>query len=104
MAMLRNRRFARRNVFADEYDPMSGLANLVDVILVFACGLMIAIVTFWNVDLSKVQDIIDESELKEVTDVEQAIEDGEISETLENQGSAYKDPETGKIYVIMPGK
>ncbi len=100
--MLSNRRLGRRSAFSEDYDPMSGLANLVDVILVFACGLMIAIVTFWNVDLSKVQDIIDESELKEVTDVEQAIEDGDISETLQNQGTAYKDPETGKIYIIMP--
>ncbi len=100
--MLSNRRLARRSAFAEDYDPMSGLANLVDVILVFACGLMIAIVTFWNVDLSKVSDIIDPSELRELDSFDKAIEDGDISESLESRGSVYEDPETGKMYVIMP--
>lgn len=102
--MLSNRRLARRSAFTEDCDPMSGLANLVDVILVFACGLMIAIVTFWNVDLSKVSDIIDPSELRELDSFDKAIEDGDISETLQNQGTAYKDPETGKIYIVMPEK
>ena len=29
-------------------NPMENLANLVDVMLVFACALMIAIITHWN--------------------------------------------------------
>lgn len=102
--MLRNKGLRQRHSFAEEYDPMSALSNLADVMLVFACGLMIAIVSFWNVDLSRVQDIIDQSELKEITDVEQAIENGDLSETMENMGAAYKDPETGKTYIVMPNK
>ena len=102
--MLKNRGLRGRGGYfgAEEANPMDGLANLVDVILVFACGLMIAIITFWNVDLSKVRDIIDQSELRELENPEKAIEDGEMSDSLENRGSVYEDPETGKMYVIMP--
>lgn len=102
--MIKNSKLRNRSTFSDDFDPMSGLSNLSDVMLVFACGLMIAIVSFWNVDLSRVQDIIDQSELKEVTDVEQAIENGDLSETMESMGAAYKDPETGKTYIVMPNK
>ncbi len=102
--MLRNRGLRSQGGYfgAAEDNPLDGLANLVDVILVFACGLMIAIITFWNVDLSKVRDIIDQSELRELENPERAIEDGDLSDTLENRGSVYEDPETGKMYVIMP--
>lgn len=100
--MLRNSKLRRRRGFGEDTNPMDSLANLVDVMLVFACGLMIAIVTFWNVDLSRVQDIIDPDELVEVDDLDKAIEQGDLTETLQSKGMVYEDPETGKMYVVMP--
>ncbi|MBQ5581590.1 MAG: DUF2149 domain-containing protein [Clostridia bacterium] len=34
-----------------EGSPMESIANIVDVMLVFACGLLLALVTVWNVDI-----------------------------------------------------
>ena len=50
---------------------MKNLANLVDVMLVFACALMIAIITRWNVDLT--QSKISKEDLEPVDDMQEAM-------------------------------
>ncbi len=85
-----------------EVNPMEGIANLADVMLVFACGLMVSIILFWNVNLSDVTAVISKDQLAEVEDAEQLLEDGKLSSALESKGVAYEDPETGKMYIIMP--
>ena len=52
-----------------EGSPMESIANIVDVMLVFACGLLLALVTVWNVDIGldrpdnmyEVSDVVNES-------------------------------------------
>lgn len=100
---MRRRRSRSDWLNGKEVDSMAGLANLADIMLVFACGLMVAIIAFWKVDLTNVLDVVDKSELQEVEDIEKAIQDGSISAEMENKGIAYQDPETGKMYIIMPG-
>lgn len=63
-----------------ESNPMDGVANLADIMLIFACGLMIAIIMFWNVDF----DNLNQQE-----------------SAYEDVGAVYQDPETGKIYVVQ---
>lgn len=82
--------------------PMDGVANLVDVMLVFSCGLMIALLAVWKLDFSQISMIIAQSELEEVGDFRNAVEGGQISGDLDSKGVAYEDPKTGKIYVVMP--
>lgn len=94
---LRRSRTAER-----EPDPMSGVANLADVMLVFACGLLTAVVLFWQVDLADVTVPVDQNDLKELGDVEQALESGLLDAGMESKGVVYEDPETGKMYIIMP--
>ena len=78
---------------AEDISPMEGLANLVDVMLVFACGLIIALIAAWNVDVTKTPYRV--SDIK----VEEGLE--EISpDNLQEMGTVYMDPETGKLYVI----
>ncbi len=101
--MLRNSgRLSKNNRFrnSSSVDPMESLANLVDIMLVFACGLMIALITLWDLDLSQVMDVIEEESLVEVDQLEEAIQDGTISEDLSSQGFVYQDEETGKMYII----
>ena len=43
----------RRRRAAEDVDPMSSMSNIGDVMLVFACGLMVALVVAWNVDLAQ---------------------------------------------------
>lgn len=63
-------------------NPMESVANLVDIMLVFICGLMIAIIMFWNVDLDNLQ--------------------ARQEDAYQDMGQVYQDPATGKIYVIKP--
>lgn len=103
--MLRNKGLRGPNRFYDsEVNPMEGIANLVDVMLVFACGLMIAIIMFWNVDLSNVSAVIDQKQLKEVPNLEERAKGENFQDSLENKGAVYKDPKTGKLYIIEEKK
>ncbi|MCC8157221.1 MAG: DUF2149 domain-containing protein [Oscillospiraceae bacterium] len=97
---LHNRR--RYHFSEEDISPMEGVANLVDVMLVFACGLMLALIINWNVDLTAV---IDREKLQEVTDTEEVQEDLDSmsSDRFEDMGSAYMDPETGRVYIISGG-
>ena len=77
---------------------MENLANLVDVMLVFACALMIAIITYWNVDLT--QSKISKEDLEPVDDMQEAIQNDIDSEVLQSKGRVYEDPETGELYIV----
>lgn len=84
----------------EDVQPMQYVANLTDVMLVLACGLMAAVITFWQVDLK--QTTIDRNKMQriEATDVIQQ-ESGSVStDGLVNQGMVYKDPETGTLYIF----
>jgi hypothetical protein len=75
------------------------VVNLVDVMLIFACGLMVAVIMHWNVDLTKA-DVITEENLVEVKDLDKAIKDGTVAENYDSMGMVYQDPKTGKMYLI----
>ena len=96
--MLKGKFSSRRRV-TEEVDAMSGLANLSDVMLVFACGLMAAVITFWQVDLNKTD--IDRDKMQHIDSSEVIHESGSVStDGLVNQGTVFKDPKTGDLYII----
>ena len=85
---------------AEDVDPMSSLSNMGDIMLVFACGLMVALVVAWNVDLSKFTQVqmgeeLDQSQVNQATDQM----NGEGNSYIE-KGTVYQDPETGKYYLV----
>lgn len=87
----------------EDVDPMSSMGNMGDIMLVFACGLMVALVVAWNVDLGKFTQVeMDQS--TEVDDVEQITEMlyGEGNAFVE-KGTVYQDPTTGKYYLVEEG-
>ena len=95
----------RRSEFAAaEDEPLGPLANLVDIILVFACGLIAALVAI-SPDLRQrfqampmQQDISLGRELTEAPpQVEQQMGLGDGYESL---GQVYRDPDTGKLILI----
>ena len=91
----------KMKVHQDE-NPLEMMANLMDVMLVFACGLMLALIVNWNVDLGGQE--VDYVSGQEVTDTELSSSDSE-SQIDENQdyrrmGTVYQDPETGKLYMV----
>ena len=91
----------------DASDPMSGLSNLADCMLVLACGLMITLVVHWNLNITPQYEVVEETgDLVEVEgDPELAVKSedgsGEGGEALyENMGTLYRDAETGKLYYL----
>ncbi len=90
----------RRKKSGEDVDPMSSMGNMGDVMLVLACGLMVALVVAWNVDLAKFQQVEMNQELKE-NDIEQITEQlyGEGGAFVE-RGRVYQDPTTGKYYLV----
>ena len=96
--MLKGKFSSRRRV-TEEVDAMSGLANLSDVMLVFACGLMAAVI----LDLSKTRvEILQREQMQELDNAEEMEQDIQSSSSFEQKGTVYEDPETGKLYVVMP--
>ncbi len=103
--MIRNsglRNGNRSRLRTQDVSPMDGMGNLADIMLVFACGLMIALILHWGVDLNKVVDVVSQDDLVEVHDVEKIIEGAEVSNDYKSKGMVYQDVKTGKLYIISP--
>ena len=84
----------------DDVDPMSSVANIADAMLVFACGLMVALVVAWEVDLSAVQEVeLTDSEQIEDVETLQDILSAEGSNYIQ-RGTVYQDPKTGTMYLL----
>lgn len=92
----------RPNRRQEDFSPMEGVGNMADAMLVFACGLLLALIMSWNVDVSETGKIGDKPQAKyEVEGIdEQAEAVIEDQNELEEMGKVYKDPKTGKYYVI----
>ncbi|MDR2355156.1 MAG: DUF2149 domain-containing protein [Clostridiales Family XIII bacterium] len=88
-------------------NPLEGLANLVDVMLVFACGLMLALVINWNVDIAakNAENEARSEEMTQLSDVSggegTALDDDTAYEKLDVV--VYRDPATGKLYMVENG-
>lgn len=87
---------------SEDFSPMEGVGNMADCMLVFALGILLALIISWNVDVSDKGEIGKSVQSKyEVEDInengEETVQDGQ---NLEEMGKVYKDPETGKYYVV----
>lgn len=94
----------RRPRVEEEVDPLSSVANIADAMLVFACGILIALIVAWNVDVNKIVQVeIDRT--KQIEDVEtlQDVLAGEGDSYIE-RGTVYQDPNTGKLYMLEAGE
>lgn len=93
-------------------DPLAGFANIMDVMLVFALGLMLALVaqskelqeklkitpnlsdtSTVNIEVTTGKELINTP--KEISDPTKAKANG-----MESLGQVYKDPKTGKLILI----
>ncbi len=88
----------------EDADPRVGLVNLADVMLVFACGLMVALVVNWNIKLpqfNEVEDTQDMSELdqSQIDDMAEQMINGSGTGYTQ-KGVVYEDPTTKKLYML----
>ena len=99
---LRSRR--RLRTLDEEANPLEGAVNIVDAMLVFACGLMLALVIRWNVDLAQFGDPVNVTQGEEVTDDadirSDLVETEEEGRSYQKMGTVYKDPATGKMFML----
>lgn len=96
-------RKSRRSV-SEDVSPLEGAVNIVDAMLVFACGLMLSLVIHWNVDLDKVGERVNLNRGQEVTQAPEMRDDlietqGE-GKIYEKMGTVYKDPSTGQLFML----
>ncbi len=81
---------------------MSGVANLVDAMLVLAVGIMLALIVSWNLNVAegKVENRVKKEDAVTSFTEDDVSESTADSDNLEEQGTVYYDKSTGKYYVI----
>lgn len=100
MKMDSNKSF-RMKELGEDFSPMEGVGNMADAMLVFACGLLLALIISWNVNVSETGEIQKQEVKYEVENIGQSVEeDAEVTEDLKDMGRVYQDPKTGKYYVV----
>lgn len=98
---LRSKGRLRTSHKTEDFSPMDGLGNMADAMLVFACGLILALIMSWNVDVTDQGEIQNPEKKYEVEGVDQnASEEIDADSNLQEMGKVYKDPETGKYYIV----
>lgn len=98
-----------RRTESEDVNPMEYAANLADIMLVFAVGLMLALYVYWSYDSSLAGMNGEGSGAAETSAYEVGSVSGEDStdisdkSDLEQIGSIYVDPDTGKWYYVSNG-
>jgi hypothetical protein len=90
-------------------DPQASLVNLVDIMLVFICGLIVALVSAQPQFTSQSSATQQQNSQQNGQQVEQGRELAEMPEGMSGQaagagmepvGQVYRDPKTGKLILI----
>ena len=95
---------SRRRRTTEEVNPLDGVINIVDAMLVFACGLMLSVIIHWNVNLDQTANRVDLKSGQDVSQTEDIrnnlIEPEDQGKLYEKMGTVYKDPATGKLFML----
>ncbi len=88
----------------EEVNPLEGVVNIVDAMLVFACGLMLSLIINWNVDIGQEQSKVEMTQGQDVSGIEgikdNLIESKDKGKLYQKMGTVYKDPATGKLFML----
>ena len=98
-------RFKSIEIGESSVNPMETVANLSDVMLVFAVALMLALIAHWGVSMnSGTTSEIEESQLEPISLSEDQVstmkEESSGSSSYEEIGRVYKDTRTDEYYVV----
>jgi len=98
----------KRLSLSEDVSPLEGAINIVDAMLVFACGLMLSLVIHWDVDLNTVKERINLRQGQEISgqpeirkDLIESEGEGELYQKL---GTVYRDPVSGKLFMLTDRK
>lgn len=85
-------------------DPQTSLVNLVDIMLVFICGLVVALVSAQrqmqtDVDAASAgQEVVQKG--RELTELPEGLRGQQAGEGMQPVGQVFKDPKTGKLILV----
>ena len=96
----RSSRFRRGSSVGEDVNPSAYIVNLADCMLVLACGFLVALISFYNIDVVPAEQL-DESKLEEVEPEEMpaGLIEGGGSYYVE-AGKVYRDQNTGILYLV----
>ncbi|WP_439135392.1 DUF2149 domain-containing protein [Pseudomaricurvus sp.] len=88
-------------------EPLGPLANLLDLMLVFACGLIAALISMSEQLQDHFQQQLQDPNAKTVVERGKELptlpgQGAEGGEGYESVGQVYRDPKTGKLILIAP--
>ena len=102
--MLRRRygvSLARSTHETEDVNPNSYLVNVADCMLVLLLGVIVALIAYYNVDLSQAPEPKDEIVGVQVN--MDSNDDGAVDSNYERRGSVYYDDATGEYYFVSEG-
>jgi len=87
-------------------DPQTSLVNLVDIMLVFICGLVVALVSAQRQSQAQVQDagaagmkqVVEKG--RELPEMPEGLRGQAAGEGMQPVGQVFKDPKTGKLILV----
>ena len=109
---MKNRLNRNINIDSDDnINPMDGVSNMSDAMLVLAVGIMLALVINWKIDIKEAykgqeqKETVEDSKLQEIdsNDVQQnsSVSIDDIESKYVKSGSVYTDTYTGKTYIVI---
>ncbi|RBP53688.1 DUF2149 domain-containing protein [Arenicella xantha] len=102
MSTNKQRKWSANRFDPQDEEPLGPLANLLDLMLVFACGLIAALISMSN----NVNEHFDQTQapqriVEQGRELPQMPSQGEASgQGYESVGQVYRDPKTGKLILI----
>ena len=93
----------------DNANPMDGVSNMSDAMLVLAVGIMLALVINWKIDMKDVYESqkvsLNDDQVNEIEIDDRRTQSNITFEDLERNylktGTVYTDTRTGKTYVVV---
>lgn len=84
----------------EDVNPSAYIVNMVDCMLVLACGFLVMLMLHWNIATTSV-DELDESSMEEVDpqDMPEDVTSG--GSYYIDAGKVYQDPKTGQLYLVQ---
>ena len=84
-------------------DPQASLVNLVDIMLVFICGLIVALVSAQpqlttSPSSSQAEQVVEQG--RELAEMPEGMRGQAAGAGMEPVGQVYRDPKTGKLILI----
>lgn len=90
----------------ESVNPMDGVANMADAMLILAVGIMLALIINWKVDITTIPytDAETDKSTVEIDEDEMKPAESDVNkDDMKELGAIYYDAETGKYYIVENG-